>query len=352
MPRLVKNSNEQFKFAKIVALVITWNRKILLEKNIMSLLNQTRKVDLIIIIDNGSSDGSLQHLKAAGLLSSDRITYLHFSENQGPAAGFVRGFKEAIKHGFDYLWVMDDDVIPDQDALQYLLEACEKNFSPPHSVGFLASLVVAPNGTVINVPELDLRRMATGYPGWNQLLGQGIVKVRASSFVSVLFPRQTIKDFGLPKKDFYMWGEDSDYTLRISQTRPCYQVGKSRVIHCRSSAAMVGAHHEKDPNRFKLLYYYYRNQFYLARCYYPAYYALNKLLMAVKAIGFVLTDRPIVASRVATILRGVIAGIFFKPQTSNVEEASSEKSGDALLERWPPLREKVNVTGVSSPDYS
>jgi GT2 family glycosyltransferase len=343
MSTLSSNFGEQSVLMKVTALVITWNRKDLLEKNVNSLLNQTRKVDIIIIIDNGSSDGSLEHLKAAGLFSDDRILYLRLSKNYGPAAGFVRGFKEAMKCGFNYLWVLDDDVIPDHDALQNLVEACEKNFSSPHSVGFLASLVMAPNGTAINVPEVDLRRMPTGYPGWNQLLDQGIVKVRASSFVSILFPWQTIEDFGLPSKDFYMWGEDSDYTLRVSQIRPCYQVGKSRVTHCRTSAAMIGAHHEKDPNRSKLLYYYYRNQLYLARRYYPAYYTLNKILKAVKAIGFVLTDRPIVASRAATILRGTIAGIFFKPEISDTEEARSEILGDAQLERWPPLREPVDV---------
>src|SRR3954463_10372061 len=204
MSTLSSNFGEQSVLTKVAALVVTWNRKNFLEKNVNSLLKQTRKVDIIIIIDNGSLDGSLDHLKAAGLLSDDRILYLRLSKNYGPAAGFVRGFKEAVKCGFNYLWVMDDDVIPDHDALQHLVEACEKNFSPPHPVGFLASLVMAPNGTAINVPEVDLRLMPSGYPGWNQLLDQGIVKVRASSFVSILFPWQTIEDFGLPSKDFYM----------------------------------------------------------------------------------------------------------------------------------------------------
>jgi GT2 family glycosyltransferase len=298
---------------KVLAVVVTWNRKVLLERCLRAIQAQTRAVDGIILIDNGSTDGTPEYLKAAGLIPSPTILYLRSPTNDGPAAGFAGGCDAAMKQGCDFIWIMDDDVIPDFDALEHLISAYEENFADPKSVGFLASIVVAPDGNPMNVPEVDFRPLPNGYPGWNQLLDKGMVKIRQATFVSVLFPGTTIEDFGLPKKEFYMWGEDSDYTLAVSLERPCYQVGNSCVTHCRASSAAPSAQRETNPARIPLLYYFYRNQIYLRRRYYRRRQLINELIASARAVWFVLTSRPFIASRARAVICGVIAGFFFDP---------------------------------------
>jgi GT2 family glycosyltransferase len=298
---------------KVLAVVVTWNRKHLLEQCLRGILGQSRAVKGIVLIDNNSTDGTPELLTDAGFLSDPRIIYKRFSENQGPAAGFAAGFAEAMKLGFHWLWVMDDDVIPEADALQHLMQAFDENFDDPQSVGFLASLVVDPHGYPMNVPEIDFEPVPTGYPGWNQLLGQGMVKVRQATFVSILFPNTTLREFGLPKKSFYMWGEDSDYTLSISQKRACYQVGRSRAVHFRANAASPGVDKELDPVRISLLYYFYRNQLYLRRRYYRRRQFLSQVVESLKAVWFALTARPFIVNRLRVVVFGVVAGLFFDP---------------------------------------
>src|SRR4051794_31639024 len=104
--------------SKILAVVVTWNRKVLLERCLRAINSQTRAVDGIILIDNGSTDGPPEFLEAAGLIPSPTVFYLRSKTNDGPAAGFAAGCDAAMKAGCDFIWIMDDDVIPDPDALE------------------------------------------------------------------------------------------------------------------------------------------------------------------------------------------------------------------------------------------
>jgi GT2 family glycosyltransferase len=55
--------------------------------------------------------------------------------------------------------------------------------------------------------------------------------VRSCSFVSVLIPRWAIAAHGLPIKDYFIWHDDVEYTLRISQTNPGIFCPNSIVVH-------------------------------------------------------------------------------------------------------------------------
>ena len=110
-----------------------------------SLLGQSRPPDAVFIVDNHSTDGTYDHLLGRGLISAvgdsqgigrtvrsvpvpghgDRrldVHYVRLSENSGGAGGFHEGMKQAIEAGFDWLWLMDDDVLVAPDALAVLVE--------------------------------------------------------------------------------------------------------------------------------------------------------------------------------------------------------------------------------------
>ncbi len=55
--------------------------------------------------------------------------------------------------------------------------------------------------------------------------------VDSATFVSLLFTRVAVENKGLPVKEYFIWGDDKEYTLRISETYPCYHVKESVAIH-------------------------------------------------------------------------------------------------------------------------
>ena len=100
---------------KVIAIVVTYNRRSLLSQCITALQNQTRKLDKILVINNGSTDDTEQWLQQQDV---EFIT----QENLGSAGGFYTGIKKAFNSGYSWMWMMDDDGYPKEDALEKLLE--------------------------------------------------------------------------------------------------------------------------------------------------------------------------------------------------------------------------------------
>jgi len=107
----------------VAAVVVTYNRKHLLKECLDALLAQTRPIDAIIVMDNASTDGTPEFLEAQGYLTNPIIDYVRLSENTGGAGGFHYGVKRGYEQGFDWLWLMDDDVKPVNSTLAELVAA-------------------------------------------------------------------------------------------------------------------------------------------------------------------------------------------------------------------------------------
>ncbi|MDE6020493.1 MAG: glycosyltransferase, partial [Ruminococcus sp.] len=93
----------------VAAVIVTYNRKELLEKNIEMLLKQTMQFDKIFIIDNCSTDGTYDYLCEKGFLSNSIFEYIKTESNIGGAGGFYTGTKAAYDFGADWIILMDDD---------------------------------------------------------------------------------------------------------------------------------------------------------------------------------------------------------------------------------------------------
>src|SRR4051812_22889241 len=101
----------------IAAVVVTFNRLNDLTLCIATLRAQTRPLDAIIVINNGSTDGTDAWLKTQPDL---RVVT---QPNLGGAGGFATGMQTAYEAGFDKLWCMDDDCVADPGALAALLDS-------------------------------------------------------------------------------------------------------------------------------------------------------------------------------------------------------------------------------------
>lgn len=239
---------------KVIAVVVTYNRKDLLRECLEALLSQDYDNCEILVVDNASTDGTKDYIK--DFLKNKKIHYANTGKNIGGAGGFNYGIKEAYKIGCDYIWLMDDDSIVRKNSLKELMTA-DKTLGGDY--GFLTSKILWTDGKpcVMNRPKKT-------FSSWLKDYDAKLTKVAMASFVSLFLKAETVKEFGLPIKEFFIWTDDWEYTRRISRKKACYFVGDSVVTHkCKQN---IGASIANVPDdrveRFK---YMYRNDVYLYR---------------------------------------------------------------------------------------
>ena len=261
----------------IVAVVVTYNRKELLGECLNALEDQEMRLNKIIVIDNNSTDGTENFLREAEYFSDENIVYKKLEKNTGGAGGFHEGMKLARELNADWVWIMDDDVVPTKTALKELVEAIK---IPNEKISFLASTVYGENGESMNTPTINyLDKEKNGYPGWYKHLNEGIVQIKMATFVSLLINGKALKEVGLPCKDFFIWGDDTEYTNRLTKYfGSAYLVGKSVVIHKRSGNAELNIFTETNKNRIKLWYYMVRNLFINEKEYRDMYHLIKHLI--------------------------------------------------------------------------
>ena len=103
---------------KCVDIVVTYNRKELLRENISALIKQSYRDHDILVIDNASTDGTQKMVEE---LNNPFIRYYNTGKNLGGAGGFSYGLKIAAEGNYRYAWIMDDDSIPENSALESLI---------------------------------------------------------------------------------------------------------------------------------------------------------------------------------------------------------------------------------------
>jgi rhamnopyranosyl-N-acetylglucosaminyl-diphospho-decaprenol beta-1,3/1,4-galactofuranosyltransferase len=214
------------KEARIAAVVVTYNRRALLEGCLDALLRQHRPLDEILVIDNASTDDTAEMLAEK---YNGKITHVRLEENVGGAGGFYEGIRLAYEKGHNWIWVMDDDVEPMADALRVLAES--PAFSDP-SVGFLASLVLDSNLKAQTSPYRRFNRLMAACPAVDESsLEQSLVPIEAAGFLGGMIRRKAIDTVGLPLKDLFIYWDDTEFIHRISKRFKVFLVPASKVVH-------------------------------------------------------------------------------------------------------------------------
>lgn len=309
---------------KIIAVVVTYNRIMLLKECVHALLHQKDCPDTqldILLVDNASNDGTKEWIEEqiAHTASHDTtpIYALHLSKNTGGAGGFYYGMKWAYEHGADAIWIMDDDTIPEEDALQKLWEGMarvRKQMAPKSEIGFVSSTVLWTDGSPCEMNRQHYVGEAFSISGKDaEENALALQPVDSATFVSLLFSREAVEKMGLPIKEYFIWGDDKEYTLRLSASYPCYHVKNSVVIH--KMAINAGSNIVIDAIvRVPRYFYAFRNDLCTAKrrgtkevIIYFAAFLLNMLRVLLKS-------KDGKKLRVQTMWKGMRAGVKFAPE--------------------------------------
>jgi GT2 family glycosyltransferase len=196
-----------------LAAVVTRNRRELLARCIEHLQAQTCQPDAILVIDNASADGTAEMLRGRGI---PFVT----QENVGSAGGWRRAIEHAAEHGFDAVWLMDDDGYPDAGALA----ALEAAMAP--GVACASSVVLRedrPTHFVFPFPVLDDAGLPVIFANPRKLDTLSELRVHATDgtypfahfFNGTLVSMDAVRQVGNVDRDFFIFGDEVDYFFRL-----------------------------------------------------------------------------------------------------------------------------------------
>lgn len=207
------------------AVVVTYNRKELVSRNIDAVLSQTFSVDKIIVVNNSSTDGTTDYLKER-FGENEKIEIYELDDNYGGAGGFYYGLKYAAECGYDRIILMDDDGRPYNElCFERLVGAVVDE--PSEAMLMVNSLVVCSDDKLtfgirhsLSVSE------AVSVAENNKIAGE------INPFNGTLVSRSLTEKIGYPNKDFFIKGDEVDYFLRaLSADAKVFTVTDSLYYH-------------------------------------------------------------------------------------------------------------------------
>jgi rhamnopyranosyl-N-acetylglucosaminyl-diphospho-decaprenol beta-1,3/1,4-galactofuranosyltransferase len=214
----------------IASVVPTHNRREPLRACLRALFGQTWPLQAVIVIDNGSTDGSREMV--ASEFPSAR--YVRIERPCGSAGGFAEGISQACAQGYEWIWLMDNDAVPAPDALEGLVAASREVEGRVFN-----SLVVTPDGRHVNwgyhlyqgdgyaEGSREIRQIADLLA-----LGRPILNGLAQFYTGALLHRSVVDTVGLPTVGYFTRGDEVDYVLRIQRAGfKTWTVVASRVVH-------------------------------------------------------------------------------------------------------------------------
>ena len=223
----------QSSSARVVAVVVTWNRIALLQESVDALRAQTHLPVAVVVVDNASTDGTGELLGSgyaeAGSVALDVV---HLSENTGGAGGFTVGIERALAHHPDLVWLLDDDTVPTPTAAAELVSAWAEH--PGDEDGrrpaVLASKVVWTDGRdhPMNTPRPKPGASAAETAAADSV---GAIPVRSASFVSIMCDADRVRERGLPVADYFLWNDDFEYSTRLIRGGVGLYCPQSVVVH-------------------------------------------------------------------------------------------------------------------------
>lgn len=209
----------------VLALVVTHNRKQLLQDCLTALLKQHYPVAQILVIDNASADGTREMVQQ----HFPQVEYRCLPENSGAAGGFHYGLQMARGLEYDWIWLLDDDAHPQPDSLGRLMQGLERAHCLGQEPGVLLSRLTWIDGRThpMGLPWPDLRHPSLILKAW----GHELVPIRFGTYASMLVRRSAVLQHPLPTKAYFLWNDDLEYSGRLLRRGLGFLVKDSVVVH-------------------------------------------------------------------------------------------------------------------------
>lgn len=187
-------------------IVVNFNGRHHLEQCLPALEKQTRLADEVIVVDNGSSDGSCEYLRKR----HPGMKLIELPENQGFTGGNIAGYMASTG---DYIVLLNNDTRPEPDWLEKLT-LCADSLS---HVGIVASHITDWQGHYTDTAGDGCTVTGRGY---KLMHGRSTQNTLDSGYVfsacacAALYRREMLDEIGFFEPSFFMNAEDTDLAFR------------------------------------------------------------------------------------------------------------------------------------------
>jgi GT2 family glycosyltransferase len=188
------------------AIVVTFNRRELLLQCLSALAGQSSPLTAIVVVDNASTDGTQAAVEAYRARCPCNIVYVKLEHNTGGAGGFAHGVSRAMELDCDWLWLMDDDAIPQPDALASLYRASPTPENAYASAACRGNELSWAVNFVGDSGRLQATRQVTAL--------SPVTEVSFFPFLGFLIHKKMVATIGLPDAGYFISADDVEYSLR------------------------------------------------------------------------------------------------------------------------------------------
>jgi glycosyltransferase involved in cell wall biosynthesis len=192
---------------RVLAHIHTYNEADVIDQAIAGIERQTRRPDALVIVDNGSTDGTLDRV------FPEWVTIIRNPENVGVSGSIRNGMTYASEHGFNWIWILDADVVAEPEALATMLDEYAGWPSiRQEETAFIACLpldqpdnyprhgcLFTPHGRAVVIPAPDQRCYQCHLTIWS----------------GTMYRLAAVRQFGLPNPDYFMDRGELEYGYRI-----------------------------------------------------------------------------------------------------------------------------------------
>ena len=232
-PRTGERDHNEMSATRVLAQVVTFNDNDVIEQVLEGLQRQTRRVDRILIVDNASTDATLNRV------FPENVNVICNSANLGPSGAARRSFTYASEHDFDWVWVLDADSVPEPDALENLLNffaALPRN--KQEQLCFLCSWPLTETG---GIKEEPIVIEGSAQHRLTPVRAQDFTECDCIIWSGSLFHMRAVDVIGLPAADYVSDLGETEYGYRARQHGfTSYMVHNSVVRHDVGRNAGIG----------------------------------------------------------------------------------------------------------------
>ncbi len=212
--------------AKYAIVIVTYNREQMLLECVNNAFNQTIRPDSIIIINNASTDGTKDYLKYLQK-QSNLYHIVDLPQNIGGAGGFAKGIEYALQKNIDCILLIDDDAMI---ALDYMERILQLRHQYPQYKAFAGTVIT--DGNIETSHRRNMTRVGLMSKNCKeQSYVQPWFLCDIASFCGMVVDSGMVRQIGLPHAEYFIWYDDTEYSLRIHQYSQFFVVTKAKLIH-------------------------------------------------------------------------------------------------------------------------
>jgi len=203
-----KEVSKENKVFSTSVVILNWNGKGYLKRCLDSIAEQTYKPSEVLLVDNGSNDGSASFVRN----NFPWVKVLEVGKNMGSSQGHNMGI---INTSGCYIAVLDNDLYLDKNWLKEEVQALSltgvgiaggvvKSYDPPHQQIFFPNRFFPS----LKIPWAILSR---------RLSHKRIVETDTVQSCAMMIKREILNTVGILDPTFFFWNEDVDLCLRIKK---------------------------------------------------------------------------------------------------------------------------------------